>query len=386
MLGHQRSGGVVQQVAVLDRAHSRPHGALDRLRRVRVGAHVRAPRPRLLDRRRQLIRRVLRHPDRIGRRRDTARRHHLDLLRPRSSSSRAARRTAATPSATCANRLEWIVQAQSCGWSASGRKSPWPPVWLSTRPEWKMRGPRMRPRCRDSPFLPRRRGARRSREAPSSSTSREPELAPRHDDRRAADADARLVDRPVHSGREHRRALELGALLDADGLSEREPAVADEMEGEWSRRGAGRRILGDAARRREHARLPALAGAGEDIRSPGHDRGQRGEIGTDRGDRLGRRQPRRRRGRCRCRSTRPGAPSPRPRARREAPRTRGEARSAGRAGSSSRTPRGRPPARAGRAPARHRSRARRRGAASPRQRRRPCPAWDDRRRAPPAAA
>jgi hypothetical protein len=65
---------------------------------------------------------------------------------PRRSSSRAALRTAGTPSATCAKPLVCTWQAQISGVSVRSRKSPCPPVWLSTRPEWNMRGPSTSPR------------------------------------------------------------------------------------------------------------------------------------------------------------------------------------------------------------------------------------------------
>ena len=65
---------------------------------------------------------------------------------PRRSSSRAALRTAGTPSATCEKPFEWIWHAHRLTASERGVKSPWPPVWESVRPEKNRRGPFTSPR------------------------------------------------------------------------------------------------------------------------------------------------------------------------------------------------------------------------------------------------
>ena len=69
----------------------------------------------------------------------------LIWVAPFCSSSRAARRTASTPSATRAMAPARKAQEQGSSTSERGRKSPWPPVCDSALPEGKMRGPGTRP-------------------------------------------------------------------------------------------------------------------------------------------------------------------------------------------------------------------------------------------------
>src|SRR4029453_2862031 len=84
-----------------------------------------------------------------------------------------------------------------------------------------------------------------------------------------ADLAPRLVERPVQPGVQHGWPVELGPLLDLDRLPERDASVPPQRERQWTRRRAGRRVLGDAAARREHACLPVLALPREGGRAPG---------------------------------------------------------------------------------------------------------------------
>ena len=69
----------------------------------------------------------------------------LICVAPFCSSSRTARRSASTPSTTRAMAPTLKVQAQGSSTSLRGRRSPWPPVCDSARPEGKMRGPSITP-------------------------------------------------------------------------------------------------------------------------------------------------------------------------------------------------------------------------------------------------
>ena len=74
------AAGLVDQIAVLDRAHAAVDRARDRLGRIRVRHDVGAEARRLLDGRRDLVDAKLQALERIALRRDAARHHQLDLV------------------------------------------------------------------------------------------------------------------------------------------------------------------------------------------------------------------------------------------------------------------------------------------------------------------
>ena len=79
-LGHQLGRRIVDQVAVLDRAHAAMRGAGDRFRRVGMGADVAPEGVRLLDGGGDLAGAELQAVERIIRRRHAARHHDLDVV------------------------------------------------------------------------------------------------------------------------------------------------------------------------------------------------------------------------------------------------------------------------------------------------------------------
>ena len=102
------------------------------------------------------------------------------------------------------------------------------------------------------PLGPMTASARQSRNSPRATTTAEPPTSTSV--RRARDR----VER--------RRPPDLDALVDLDLVAELDPAVPGEVERERPRGRAGRRILGNAVRGDEDARLPALAVAREAAR------------------------------------------------------------------------------------------------------------------------
>jgi hypothetical protein len=111
----------------------------------------------------------------------------------------------------------------------------------------------------------------------------EAEFAARYDDCRAADFDAvDLVRRPVDTHVQRRRPAYLGPLRHLDLLAELGAAVTCQMDAERSARGAGRRILGDTARRCKHPRLPARPRTREAVDAYGRETTERTEIGLER--------------------------------------------------------------------------------------------------------
>ena len=92
----------------------------------------------------------------------------------------------------------------------------------------------------------------------------EPELAARDDDRGSSDLDSLDGVGAALDAREERRVPpDLDALHDLDLVAERDAAVASEMQRERAGRRAGRRILGYAESRDEHAGLPPQSVARE---------------------------------------------------------------------------------------------------------------------------
>ena len=77
---HHPRAGLVEQVAVLDRAHARLHRAGDRARRIGMGHRVQVGGLGLLAGGAQLVDRELRAFERIGRAGDAAAGHDLDLV------------------------------------------------------------------------------------------------------------------------------------------------------------------------------------------------------------------------------------------------------------------------------------------------------------------
>ena len=97
-----------------------------------------------------------------------------------------------------------------------------------------------------------------------------------------------LLGAAVHFGVERRWAVDLRPLLDLDLLAEGDPAVAREMDRERPGCRARCGVLDDAVVRGEHARLPALPVAREAIDAVGCRARERGDVGLQRRDLLGR--------------------------------------------------------------------------------------------------
>ena len=113
---------------MLDGADPVGHRRADRLRRVGVGGHITAPPGRLLGDGADLLRRVLRHAERIRRRDDTARGHDLDGVRAAAQplAGRAAHRVDAVDhlrhatTAKTAVQLRWPGIAMASGLAQRG--------------------------------------------------------------------------------------------------------------------------------------------------------------------------------------------------------------------------------------------------------------------------